>query len=120
MEFYNSRAIYLQIADHVIRRVLSKDLTVGDRISSVRELAAEIEVNPNTVAKSYGWLADIGVILMRRGKGYYITDRAYDVSRHIVRNELLDIDLPKMIEKARLLDLSLNDLLKNYTDEKEK
>ena len=120
MEFYSSRAIYLQIADHLISEILSNTLNHGDRIQSVREFAAEIEVNPNTIAKSYTWLSDKGIIKMQRGIGYFITDSAYDMSVAIMKKQLFDHDIPKMIEKATLLNLPIESLIKNYKHEEEK
>ena len=120
MEFYNSRAIYLQIADHIIRQILMQERKAGNRLPSVRELASEIEVNPNTIAKTYTWLAEQSIIKMQRGIGYFITDAAYDQAVSIRKSELLEIDLPKIIDKANLLGLSLENLLKEYEHETEK
>ena len=120
MEFYNSRAIYLQIADHIIRQILMQQRNAGDRLPSVRELATDIEVNPNTIAKTYNWLADQDIIIMRRGIGYFITESAYDRSVAIRKKELVESDLPKIIDKASLLGLSIEHLLKEYKHETKK
>lgn len=120
MEFYNSRPIYLQIADYIIRQILSHELSAGDRLSSVREIAGAIEVNPNTIVKSYSWLADAGIIKMRRGIGYFVLDDAYELAVQLMKQELLNNDLPRIIEKASLLNLSVEQLIKNYNYEKTK
>ncbi len=120
MEFYNSRAIYLQIADHLLRQVLSGELNDGDRIPSVREFASDIEVNPNTIAKSYNWLSDQGIIKMQRGIGYFITEHAHAKSMEIIKEQLVEHDLPKLIEKAKLLNIPIESLIKNYRHEEKK
>jgi DNA-binding transcriptional regulator YhcF (GntR family) len=120
MEFYNSRPIYLQIADHIVRQVLSKELNAGDRLLSVREIAADIEVNANTIVKSYSWLADQGIIKMQRGIGYFVLDDAHDIAAQLLQKELLDNDLPRLIEKAALLNISIDELIKNYIHEEKK
>lgn len=120
MEFYNSRPIYLQIADHIVRRILSQELAAADRLPSVREIAADIEVNANTIVKSYSWLADQGIIKMQRGIGYFVHDDAYDLAVQLLQNELMDNDLPRLMQKAKLLNLSVDELIKNYIHEKTK
>ena len=58
----NNKAIYLQIADNVCDNVLSGTLPPGSRIPSVREYAADIEVNANTVMRAYDYLASRDII----------------------------------------------------------
>jgi GntR family transcriptional regulator len=53
MEFHDNKPIYLQIGDLIIERVLSGEWREGERIPSVRETAVNLEVNPNTVMRSY-------------------------------------------------------------------
>jgi len=117
MEFYNSRPIYLQIADHVIRQILSNELSEGDRLSSIREMASDIEVNPNTVIKTYGWLSEYNIIKMKRGIGYFILPSAYEQAVNLTKKELIENDLPEIMRKANLLNLSIEELIKNYTHE---
>ena len=62
MEFDSNKPIYLQICDSIFDRILSGDLQPGGRIPSVRELGADIGVNPNTVMRSYEKLTDAGII----------------------------------------------------------
>ena len=69
MEFDANKPIYLQISDSLCERILSGSLQPEDRILSVRELGAEIGVNPNTVARSYEKLTDAGIIYTKRGLG---------------------------------------------------
>ena len=56
MDFSSSRAIYLQIVDWVCAQIVSGHWLVGERVLSVRELGARLEVNPNTVMRSYEML----------------------------------------------------------------
>ena len=76
MEFSEPKGIYLQIADQIRERVLDGDWRAGERIPSIRELAVELGVNPNTVTKSYQRLMDRGIISSRRGLGYFVSDDA--------------------------------------------
>ena len=56
MQFRESIAIYLQIADYILERILLKQWKTGDRIPAVRELAVQLEVNPNTVMRTFEFL----------------------------------------------------------------
>ncbi len=72
MQFDPNKAIYLQIADHIMNRIMDGTFSTDQRVPSVRELAAEMEVNPNTTVRSYEWLEQRGIIFNRRGCGYFV------------------------------------------------
>ncbi len=67
--------IYRQIVDQVRQAVASGVLRAGDRLPSVREMAVELAVNPNTIAKAYQELERDGVVVTPRGRGSYVADR---------------------------------------------
>ena len=68
MQFDPNKAIYLQIADRIMDRIMDGTFAADQRVPSVRELAAEVEVNPNTVVRSYEWLEQRGIIFNKRGR----------------------------------------------------
>ena len=70
MEFTQPQAIYLQIGDYICENILRRSWHGGDRIPSIRELAMDVQVNPNTVTRTYAYLQDQGIIFNRRGIGY--------------------------------------------------
>ncbi len=78
MDFYiNSTSglpIYLQIVDQVKKAIAGGLLIAGDKLPSVRDLAVEIAINPNTVAKAYSTLEQEGIIEIRKGMGTYISE----------------------------------------------
>ena len=110
MEFRENQAIYLQIADLACENVLSGDWKPGDRVPSVRELAGEIEVNPNTVVRTYAYLQDQGIIQNQRGLGYYVADRAPEVTRELMRRTFVSRDLPRTFRTMDLLGMGLEEL----------
>ena len=69
MEFKEKQAIYLQIGEHISETILRKQWEEGEKIPSVREMAMSIEVNPNTVMRTYSYLQDRGIIFNKRGIG---------------------------------------------------
>jgi GntR family transcriptional regulator len=68
--------IYRQIIEQIRRRVAAGVLTPGDQLPSVRELAAQLLVNPNTIAKVYRDLEREGLLDTRRGQGTYVSAEA--------------------------------------------
>ena len=85
MNFKESKAIYLQIADRICDEVLLGQYREEERIPSVREYAAVVEVNANTVMRSYDYLQSQEVIYNKRGIGYFVASgaRALILSLHL-------------------------------------
>lgn len=67
--------IYRQLIEQVERLVAKGELVEGDKLPSVRELAVQLRINPNTVAKTYGELEGEGVVIRQRGRGVFIAPR---------------------------------------------
>jgi GntR family transcriptional regulator len=68
-------AIYKQITDQVWQAVTTGKLALGDQLPSVRALAEQLVVNPNTVARAYGDLTRDGLIESKAGRGVFITQK---------------------------------------------
>ena len=111
MEFDANKPIYLQISDSLCERILSGSLQPEDRILSVRELGAEIGVNPNTVARSYEKLTDAGIIYTKRGLGYFVAPGAREVVLEAERKSFMENEWPKLLKRAALLDIDLKKLI---------
>jgi len=75
MEFKETQPIYLQIADFVCEKIMSKTWSVEQRIPAVRELAVLLEVNPNTVMRAYRELELGGLLETQQGTGTFISDK---------------------------------------------
>ena len=67
--------IYRQVVDQIRSAIGSGSLAVGDPLPSVRALATELIVNPNTIAKAYSALVNDGVVESQRGRGYFVIQR---------------------------------------------
>lgn len=110
MEFSQPKGIYQQIAEQMRDRILAGEWEEGERIPSVRELAAGVGVNPNTVTKSYQSLLDREIIENQRGLGYFV---AADAKKRIVeqiREEFVRDELPRIFRTMRLLGMEPKDL----------
>ena len=105
MEFSDPKGIYQQIADRVQEQILQGIWVAGDQIPSVREMAVELGVNPNTVARSYQALVERRILANQRGRGFFVTEEAVSSIVDTLRNEFLEKDLPKIIKTMRLLGI---------------
>ena len=81
--------IWKQIEDGVRRLIALGALQPGSGVPSVRDLARDLRVNPNTVARAYQHLTDSGVLYVKRGEGTYVSDTQPPQPRKAERNELL-------------------------------
>ena len=80
MQFRETVSIYLQIADYICERILLKQWKVDERIPSVRELAMQLEVNPNTVMRTYDFMQQQSIIYNQRGIGYFVSPDAVQIA----------------------------------------
>lgn len=114
MEFRDKQAIYLQIADYVCEQILLKKWNIGDKILSIRELAVLLEVNPNTVARTYDFLQQRGIIVNKRGIGLFIDAEAGQRIRAFRREQFMENELPVFFRNIYLLDLDFEAIKKKY------
>lgn len=110
MHFDENRSIYEQIVDYVYRQVLTGVWPAGERLPSVRELAVQMEVNPNTVQRSYSQLQDRGIIYNQRGIGYFVAEGAVEQARSEKRKEFEEQELPRLFQTMVMLGITLEDL----------
>ena len=114
MNFKNQKAIYMQIADHVIENILAQNINGGDRMQSVREMAESVQVNPNTVMRSYSYLQDEGLIFNKRGIGYFIADDALNRTQDMKKSNFIQNALPEFFRQMDLLGIDFEELQKLY------
>lgn len=110
MEFNNTQAIYLQIADYVCDQVQLQHWPPEGKVPSVRELAVTLEVNPNTIMRSYEYLQQQGIIYTRRGLGYYVSEDALRKVTVLRKEQFLQEELPQFFRKMFLLGVELDEL----------
>lgn len=116
MNFKGTKAIYLQIADYIAEQILLKNLKPKEKVTSVRELAVNLEVNPNTVMRAYSFLEKKGVIVSQRGLGYFVTEEAYQLVIAFKKSEFLTHDWPQIMYSMKLLQINFEEMQKLYHD----
>ncbi|MEQ9440178.1 MAG: GntR family transcriptional regulator [Cyclobacteriaceae bacterium] len=114
MEFTDKQAIYQQIADYICEQILLDKWTAEERIPSVRDMAALMEVNPNTVMRAYEFLQQKEIIFNKRGLGYFAEQRSGQRIRAYRKERFLETELPEFFRTLYLLDISLEDIQQRY------
>jgi GntR family transcriptional regulator len=114
MEFSDNEAIYLQIAGYVGEHILRQQWLPDQKIPSVRDLAAELQVNPNTVMRTYEFLQSQGAVYNKRGLGFFVAPDAQQKVRDYRRERFLQQELPAFFNTISLLGISLEELRQRY------
>ena len=112
MEFNNTgRAIYMQVADYICEKILLKEWKPEDKIPSVRELAIQLEVNPNTAMRAYDILKTQQLIYDKRGIGYFVTEDAVANAVNYRKQDFMEKEMPSAFRIMYILGLEPSDLI---------
>jgi GntR family transcriptional regulator len=110
MEFKENPAIYIQIAEYVCEQILLKKWKLGEKIISIRDLAVNMEVNPNTVHRAYDFLQQRDIITNKRGVGYFTEDDAMDRILSFRREQFIENELPVFMRNIYLLKIDFKEI----------
>lgn len=111
MEFRKQKPIYLQIADRLMEQILQGEPAEDDRMPSVRDVAASMGVNPNTVMRTFEQLQSEEIIYNRRGVGYFVSPDAKKKILAEQRREFLEEELPLIKQKMQVLGIGIDELM---------
>jgi len=114
MEFNNNKAIYLQIAEYVCEQILLGKWKADEKIPSVREMAIEMEVNPNTVMRTYELLQGKNILNNKRGIGFFLADDTIDHVKQYRKTSFIDDELPNLFRNLYLLGIDFGELQSRY------
>lgn len=110
MQFRETASIYLQIADYICEKILLKEWKVDERVPSVRELAMQLEVNPNTVMRTYEFLQQQAIIYNQRGIGYFVAADALKNATQYRKTEFMENELPVLFRNLFMLGMDVEEL----------
>ena len=114
MEFRNNdKSIFLQIADSITEKVVSGTYPPEEKIPSVREMAAEVGVNPNTIMRTYNELQSLQIIENKRGIGYFVKPEAQQLILNKKKTDFFSKVLPDVMQQAGLLGITADELKKH-------
>ena len=100
LDYRDSRPIYQQVKDSLRRHVVTGVLLPGDKLPSVRTLAGQLSINPNTIQRAYAELEAEGYVVSVTGKGNFVAEG--DTQNQARRQELLAKMRPMMEELKAL------------------
>ncbi|MHB8446379.1 MAG: GntR family transcriptional regulator [Rudaea sp.] len=112
--------IYRQLRDRVVAMILDGVLKPGDALPSVRQVAADFQLNPITVSKGYQELVDENLVEKRRGLGMYVSDGARAALMKSERERFLREEWPALFARIQRMNLDLATLIKNAENTGEK
>ena len=103
--------IYRQLRDRVVAMILDGALNEGDALPSVRQVAADFQLNPITVSKAYQELVDEQLVEKRRGLGMYVNEGARDALLRNERDRFLREEWPALYARLKRLGLDMDRLM---------
>lgn len=109
MKFENNLPIYVQIVDYIKKQIVKRELKEGDKLPSVREIATNLKVNPNTVQRSYQELEREDLVYTQRGMGTFVTEdteKIYELKRNMAFSMVNDF-----VENMKEIGFSLEEMI---------
>jgi GntR family transcriptional regulator len=98
LDFRSSVPGYLQIVEQVQNWLNTGVLKPGDQLPTVRQLASELRVNFNTIARAYRILDDAGMISTQRGRGTYLLDQLSEKASKVIKQESLQLQVKRLLQ----------------------
>lgn len=109
IEFDNNAPIYIQIMNYMKKQIVTGRLGPGDKIESVRDLATELQINPNTIQRTFQELEREGIVETKRGLGRYVTDEESTIMR--IKKEMASELLDRFVSGMKELGIPSADII---------
>lgn len=114
MNFKDNKTIYLQIAERICDEILLGSFKEEERIPSVREYAATVEVNFNTVMRSFDYLQTQEIIYNKRGIGYFVAEGAQKKILASRKKLFLQSEINDFFRQIYTLDIPMKEIEAMY------
>ena len=114
IEFDNNTPIYIQIMNYIKKQIVIGKLGPGDKIESVRDLATELQINPNTIQRTFQELEREGIVETKRGLGRYVTDEESTIMQ--IKKEMAGDLLGRFVNGMKELGFSKGDIVSLVED----
>ncbi len=106
VDFESGVPIYMQLVDRIIQMVASAQLQPGEQLPTMRQLAADLRINYNTVGRAYALLDQAGVISTQQGRGTFIATRLSEEQIQRLRLDKLRSMAKQVVQEALALGYS--------------
>lgn len=110
-EWNDKQPIYRQLKDRVVERIMDGTFAEGEAVPSVRQVAADFQINHLTVSKAYQELVDIGLLEKRRGLGMFVTQGARKSLTSDEQRRFVEEEVPAFAERVRRLGMDMNEVV---------
>lgn len=97
LDFRSGVPIYVQIVEQIQQLAVNGTLKPGDQLPTVRQMASELRVNFNTVARAYRLLDENGLISTQQGRGTYLLDRPAETVQEKIKQESLEVQMKRSL-----------------------
>lgn len=111
LQWNDKEPIYLQLKDKVREMILVGELSEGEALPSVRQVAIDYKLNPITVSKSWQLLIEEGLVEKKRGLGMFVCDGARLQLKDFEQDNFVKKDWPLILQKIQQLNLDTSDLI---------
>jgi GntR family transcriptional regulator len=101
---------YRQIVDQIRYGIASKRLLPGEQLPTVRDLAVQLEINPNTVRKAYSELEILGVLDTQQGTGTFVAGKEIEIG-DVEKDRMLSQICDELVARGQQYNLTLNDIV---------
>ncbi|OHB75192.1 MAG: hypothetical protein A2Z25_03810 [Planctomycetes bacterium RBG_16_55_9] len=115
----SGRAVYQQIIDQIKRDIALGRLLKDEKLPTVRQLAGQLAINPNTIAKAYRQLEQEGIIVTRPGTGAFVANLDSNLSRSVKKKVVSD-ELERIVIEAFHMQIDKQTLLEWFNNAAEK
>ncbi|NDI34454.1 GntR family transcriptional regulator [Chengkuizengella sediminis] len=109
-DFQATKPIYMQLADRINHKIVRNELRAGEKLKSVRDMAVESGVNPNTVQRTYSELERMDIVESRRGQGTFVTEDKGKLQQ--LRDDLKNEHISNFINQMTEMGFSKNEMVK--------
>jgi GntR family transcriptional regulator len=113
-EFDTTKPIYIQIMEKINKKIVRNEWKAGDKLPSVREMAVQTGVNPNTIQRTYSELERMGIVETRRGQGTFVTENVEVIER--LRERLKRDIVADFIRNMTEFGFTMNDIIASLKD----
>ena len=107
--FDENSPIYIQIAKHIKMKIISQEIKSGDQLPTVRELAEEAGVNPNTMQRAFSELEQEGMVFSKRTSGRFVTEDEKLIKQK--RHELATEELQSFVQNMHHIGFDTSDII---------
>ncbi len=117
--FHSAEPIYLQLAERIKRQIIRGELHLGEKLPSVRDMGLKVNVNPNTVQRTYRELEELKIVKSKRGIGTFVTDDEYILQT--IREQMKETKISHFVQGMREMGYANDEIqagLKSYLAEK--